>query len=59
MADLGSGEHGSDAGVIQRKLRAALGVRGRDGRIVFKLVGPITEANLPALARELEKVAAK
>lgn len=32
---------------------------GRDGRIVFKLVGPITEANLPALARELEKVAAK
>lgn len=34
-------------------------VVGRDGRIVFKLVGPITEGNLPALRRELEKVAAK
>jgi cytochrome c biogenesis protein CcmG/thiol:disulfide interchange protein DsbE len=34
-------------------------VVGRDGKIVFKLVGPITEGNLPALARELEKVAAK
>ena len=32
---------------------------GRDGKIVFKLVGPITEGNLPALRRELEKVAAK
>ncbi len=32
---------------------------GRDGKIVFKLVGPITEGNLPALKRELDKVAAK
>ncbi len=32
---------------------------GRDGKIVFKLVGPITEGNLPALVRELEKVASK
>jgi len=30
---------------------------GRDGKIVFKLVGPLTEGNLPALRRELEKVA--
>lgn len=30
---------------------------GRDGRIVFKLVGPVTEENFPALRREIEKVA--
>jgi cytochrome c biogenesis protein CcmG/thiol:disulfide interchange protein DsbE len=34
-------------------------VVGRDGRIVFKLVGPITTGNLPALLRELDKVAGK
>jgi len=28
---------------------------GRDGRIAYKLVGPITEENWPALAREIEK----
>jgi cytochrome c biogenesis protein CcmG/thiol:disulfide interchange protein DsbE len=32
-------------------------VIGRDGRIVFKLVGPVTKENLPALRREIEKVA--
>jgi cytochrome c biogenesis protein CcmG/thiol:disulfide interchange protein DsbE len=32
-------------------------VIGRDGTIVFKLVGPVTKQNLPALRREIEKVA--
>lgn len=32
-------------------------VIGRDGKIVFKLVGPVTKENLPALKREMEKVA--
>jgi cytochrome c biogenesis protein CcmG/thiol:disulfide interchange protein DsbE len=32
-------------------------VVGREGKIVFKLVGPVTEGNLPALRQELEKVA--
>jgi cytochrome c biogenesis protein CcmG/thiol:disulfide interchange protein DsbE len=30
---------------------------GRDGKIVFKLVGPLTEANFGAFKREIEKVA--
>jgi cytochrome c biogenesis protein CcmG, thiol:disulfide interchange protein DsbE len=30
-------------------------VVGRDGRIAYKLVGPITEENLPQLEREIEK----
>lgn len=34
-------------------------VIGRDGKIVFKLVGPVTKENLPALKREMEKVAGK
>jgi len=34
-------------------------VVGRDGKIAFKLVGPVTEGNLPALRRELEKVASR
>ncbi len=32
---------------------------GRDGRIVFKLVGPVTEENFAALRREIEKVAGR
>jgi cytochrome c biogenesis protein CcmG/thiol:disulfide interchange protein DsbE len=34
-------------------------VVGRDGKIVFKLVGPVTDENLPALRRELEKMAGR
>jgi cytochrome c biogenesis protein CcmG/thiol:disulfide interchange protein DsbE len=30
---------------------------GRDGKIVFKLVGPLTEGNFGAFKREIEKVA--
>jgi len=30
---------------------------GRDGKIVFKLVGPLTEENFDAFKREIEKVA--
>ena len=30
---------------------------GRDGKIVFKLVGPLTEGNFEAFRREIEKVA--
>ncbi len=32
-------------------------ILGREGKIVFKLVGPVTEQNFPAFLRELEKVA--
>jgi len=33
---------------------------GRDGRIAYKLIGPITEANLQAVVRpEIEKALAK
>jgi cytochrome c biogenesis protein CcmG/thiol:disulfide interchange protein DsbE len=34
-------------------------VVGPDGKIAFKLVGPVTEENLPALKREMEKIAGR